>query len=289
MHEEVSYNRLSLFQVAADNYADNGFTRYAYGNTSEVVFDDEVPEHDTTGYASESDRGIALTGDAPWVMLYANSRSDGSLPENLANVGYVVRAYSAQIGDETVTTPHINIVRTRNGGYSQMAFELGVPDDASARVLPAGSVITATVEYLVPPADKSAYYGQSDYLTAMPEADFATPAMMRTLAEGNQLDVNVSVGTLLRTYPVELEASTSTTAVQFTLTGGLGYTPVTIHGLARPDGWRLEQNSEGTWERVNQAVEGNDYWQAYDDPASESFDLVFNLHNRAPTEYRLVR
>ena len=33
----------------------------------------------------------------------------------------------------------------------------------------------------------------------------------------------------------------------------------------------------------------NDYWQAYDDVASGSFDLVFNLHNRGTNEYRLVR
>jgi hypothetical protein len=79
------------------------------------------------------------------------------------------------------------------------------------------------------------------------------------------------------------------TAVQFTLTGGLGYTPVTIHGLSRPDGWMLEQLVEGSWERVDQSVEGNDYWQAYDNAAAGVFDLVFNLHNRETTEYRLVR
>ena len=79
------------------------------------------------------------------------------------------------------------------------------------------------------------------------------------------------------------------TAAQFTLTGGLGYTPVTIHGLARPDGWMLEQLVKGSWERVDQSVEGNDYWQAYDNTATASFDLTFNLHNPETTEYRLVR
>ena len=71
--------------------------------------------------------------------------------------------------------------------------------------------------------------------------------------------------------------------------GGLGYTPLTIHGLARPDGWRLEMATDGTWERVSQEVEGNDYWQAYEDVETGRFDLIFNLHNRGSSEYRLVR
>ena len=113
--------------------------------------------------------------------------------------------------------------------------------------------------------------------------------MMRMLAADNHLEVEASVGTLVRSQPVEVQAVDDTTAVQFTLTGGLGYIPVTIHGLARPDGWRLEQRFGDVWERVDQSVEGNDYWQAYDDAASGTFELVFNVFNQGTTEYRLVR
>jgi len=288
-HEDVTYDRLALFQMASDRYGDNGFTRYAYGNASEVVFDEAVPAHNTTGYASTADRGISLDGDAPWVMLYDSTHTSGNLPEHLANVAFVVRDYKAKLGDTEVTTPHINIVRTNNGGWSQMSFELGVPYDAENRVIPAGSVITATVEYLVPPADKSAYYGGSDYLLEMPAASYQSTNMALALAAGNQLEVLPFVGTLARTYPLEFSASPGPTAVRFTLTGGLGYTPLTIRGLARPDGWRLEQRVGSAWELVDQAVEGNDYWQANDDAATGTFDLIFNVHNRGTHQYRLVR
>ncbi len=112
---------------------------------------------------------------------------------------------------------------------------------------------------------------------------------MRTLAADNMLEVSATVGTLVRTHPVELAASPEGTAAQFTLTGGLGYTPVSIHGLARPDGWQLERYVDGAWEDLGQEVEGNDYWQAYDDAATGTFTLVFNVHNRGTNEYRLVR
>jgi hypothetical protein len=48
-------------------------------------------------------------------------------------------------------------------------------------------------------------------------------------------------------------------------------------------------SSPKSQERVDQEVDGNDYWQAYDDAASGRFDLIFNVHNRGTNEYRLVR
>jgi dienelactone hydrolase len=299
-HDDVPYERLALFQVASDRYADNGFTRYAYGNASEVLFDELISDHRSASYPSDEQRGIPLTGAAPWVMLYNSVHSSGSLPEHLANVAFVIRDYRAQLGDQLITTPHININRTYNGGWSQMAFELGLPNDnlPSARLVPAGSMIEATVEYLIPPADKASYYGESDYLSAMPAERFQSTQMVLTLARDNQLEVTPYVGTLTRTYPIELNAAPGATAARFVLSGGLGYTPLTIHGLARPDGWRLErfeplestgEGESGSWVRVDQSVKGNDFWQAYEDPSSGSYDLIFNLHNRGRHQYRLVR
>ena len=287
--EEASYDRLALFQMAADRYGDNDFSRHAYGNADVVLFDAEVPNHKTTGYASASDRGIPLTGDAPWVMLYDNLRTGDALPERLANVAFVVRDYQALIGGTETRTPHINIWRTYNAKFSQMSFELGLPFDPDNTLIPAGSTLKATIEYLVPPSDKGTYYGESDWLTAHPADSFQSTDMALRLASGNQLEVTPTTGTLIRTYPVELYAAPGGTAVEFTLSGGLGYTPVTITGLARPEGWRLEENVDGAWAEIDQAVEGNDYWQAYDDPSTHTYTLVFNVHNRGTREYRLIR
>jgi hypothetical protein len=286
--EDVTYDRLALFQVAADRYGDNGFTRYAYGNEEELIFDGEISDHGTSGYASESARGISVDGEAPWVMLYQNTLTSGSLPEHLANIGFVVRDYRADIGGVVTTAPVLNLVQTYNS-YSQMAFELGVPYDASSPVVPAGSVVTATVEYLVPPADKSTYYGESDWLTEMGSESYQSTDMLRTIAQKNHIEVSAAMGSVRRSHPVELDAANDETAVEFTLTGGLGYVPVTIHGLSRPDGWTLEQEVDGSWQTVDQSVEGSDYWQAYDDVESGSFDLIFNLPNRDTGTYRLVR
>ena len=115
----------------------------------------------------------------------------------------------------------MNIVRTYNGGWSQMGFELGIPYASGATTIPAGSTIRATVEYLVPPADKDAYFGEADYLVEMPADDYQSTDMMWTLAADNHLEVTADVGEVLRVHPVELSASDDTTAVEFTLSGGL--------------------------------------------------------------------
>lgn len=139
------------------------------------------------------------------------------------------------------------------------------------------------------PSDKDAYYGESDHLLATPAEDYDTTEMMRALAEGNRLTVSATVGTLTRSQPVEITAAEGATAAELTLGGGLGYTPLTFHGLVRPDGWRLEQEVEGAWERVDQSVEGNDYWQSYEDASAGTWDLVFNVQNEGERRYRLVR
>lgn len=251
-----------------------------------------------TGYVNDDLRGIPLTGEAPWVMLYSNEKEDANLPEKYANIGFIVRDFHANIGGTVINTPHINIHRTRNGQI-QTAYELGLPHEVGSpwcgaacegetRMIPAGSTVQATIEYLVMPADKSRYYGESDYLTALPAQSYQSTDMALALAAGNQIDVETTVGQLERTYPVEIQSEAGILAAEFTITGGLGYLPVTIKGLSRHDGWRLEQLVNGAWEGVDQAVHGNDYWQTRYDGAVGSYELTFNVPNRGAQTYRLV-
>ena len=146
-------------------------------------------------------------------------------------------------------------------------------------------LLTASLEYLIPPSDKAAYYGISDYLTELPAESFQSTEMMLKLAENNKLILDCTIGTVIQAQPPELQAETGNTAVEFTLTGGLGYTPITVHGLSQPNGWQLQQNGVP----VNQAVEGNDYWQAYSNADTGTFSLFYNVQNRGTNTYRLIR
>ena len=297
--EDVAYDRLAFFQVAADNYGDNGFAGYAWGNADTVAMVGAVPDHRTTGYASDADRGIPLDGTAPWVMLYDNQRDWDSLPEHYADIGFVVRHFEANIGGTVVTTPHINLNRTYNGGASQLALELGLPhEDGSpwcgaacegqTRFIPAGSRVRATVEYLVPPADKSRYYGESAWLLDLPDAAWRSPEMMRILARDNDVAVEVSVGTLVRPLPIEVQAAEGAVAADLRRTGGLGYTPLTVHGLPRHDGWTLQVEGEAGWEAVDVSVVDNDGWQAVQDPDAGTWSLTWSVAAGVGEHLRVV-
>jgi hypothetical protein len=298
---DVSYSRLAFFQMAADKYSDNRFTRYAYGNAAGVLFDGVVPDHRTTGYPDEASRGIAITGKAPWAMLYAADPTLGdTLAEELADVGFVVREFDANIGGTVLRVPSFNLRRTNNR-FSQMAFELGLPNEAGSpwcgapcqgrtRFIPAGSTVHATIEYLVPPAVQAKYYGSSTYLRSLLPTAFRSTGMMLEQASGGDIDVVATVGTVRRLHPPEIEAGAGPTAAAFILTGGRGLVPVTIRGLNRHDGWRLEKRAidEAVWSVVDQSVLGNDFWQASLDPVDGRYALTFNVANAGTTAYRLV-
>ncbi len=285
-HEDVRYDRLAFFQMAADRYGDNDFAHVAWGSADGVVEDREILDHRATGYADVAERGIPLVGPSPWVMLYDNRRLDGAPPEHFADVAYVVRDFEARIGGQVVEVPHLSLNRTFNR-YSQYGLELGLPYEPDA-VIPAGSVVRATVEYLVPPADKAVYYGASDWLASLPADAWRTPAMAVRLASGGALAVDAAVGAVRRVHPVEVDAEAASVAAEVTLSGGLGYVPITFHGLPRHDGWRLEVASGPVWTPLDQSVHGNDYWQASRDDATGTWSLTFNVPNGGERRYRLV-
>ena len=50
-------------------------------------------------------------------MLYNNLRTGDDLPENLANVGFIVRDYEITIGDDIVTPTSTSSAPTMEGGH----------------------------------------------------------------------------------------------------------------------------------------------------------------------------
>ena len=297
---DVEYDRLGFFQIAADNYSDNLFANFAWGDATHVEENRSVDDHMTTGYSSDDDRGIPLTGESPWVMLYDNERTGDSLPERYANTGYVVRNFRADIGGTVITTPHINLRRTYNQSMSQYGFELGLPDETGSpwcgdacggqsRFVPAGSSVSATIEYLVPPADASRYYGESAHLLALPAESWNSTAMMLSLASGNHMEVETFTGTLLQNPPIEIRTVLGQVAADIRITGGLAYTPLTFHGLERHEGWRLEREISGVWETVDQSVHGKDFAQVDYDSDSSTWSVTVAVPIDGGGRFRLLR
>ena len=170
-----------------------------------------------------------------------------------------------------------------------MAFELGVPFDSSDVLIEAGSTIDAVVEYVVVPHDISLYYGPSVDLSNVDPSLFGTTNIMEYLASQNSINVIATIGTLEQVQPTVITGVVDEVAAQFELEGGFGYSPITIQGLFRADGWQLQFLDNGVWSDVDQSVHGNDYWQTHWDEVSSTYALTFSIDTDVPTEFRLVR
>jgi len=69
--------------------------------------------------------------------------------------------------------------------------------------------------------------------------------------------------------------------------------PLTFTNLPDPSSYSLEKLENGQWEKVDQSVHGNDYYQAYYDAPFGTYELTFNVeHTGDPSasyQYRLVK
>jgi hypothetical protein len=96
--------------------------------------------------------------------------------------------------------------------------------------------------------------------------------MIQREAVGNDRKITMTKGDLRRCYP-DVRIATSQGAAEFTISGGLGYVPMTFTGLASPSGHVLSVDGAP----LHQAVHGNDFWQTDYDPESATWSLTYNV------------
>ena len=60
---------------------------------------------------------------------------------------------------------------------------------------------------------------------------------------------------------------------EITIKGGLGYLPVTFTGLTAASGYAILVDGQ----RLNQSVQGNDFWQTDHDVATQRWQQTYNL------------
>ena len=171
-------------------------------------------------------------------------------------------------------------------GSDSSSVDILPPPDVK-RLLP-GDYIEATFEQAIMPQFARDYYGPNANLKAALEKDENTWRMIQREAVGNDVAVKVSQGTLERVLPARVRAAGN--RAQFTLTGGLGYVPVTISGLTDYRKPVLEmREGSGAWKVVNQAVHGADFWQADYNAASKTWDITYTVPLDTPGDARVMR
>lgn len=281
--KDTTFDRLSLYSLGADNYNGVRFTELAYGDESGQAGTLTVPEQ---GHKSEYlKQYVDMPGKNVWVSQYG-------FDESMANSdkGMVIRDYHAELNGKTYDTPTLSFYITNNY-CTNLSAELSLPEEiAKTGKVEAGSKVSGTVEYLIVPRAKSEYIGTSPYIKSLDENAFGCGEILRRYAADNAITASASVGEVTSAYPVRVRTASGSTAAEVTITGGIGYVPVTFEGLDSYSGWRLFKVTEVGEEMVDQSVKGNDYWQVYRNPDTDTYDISFNVFQIGETAtYRLKK
>lgn len=279
VREPVDFSRLVLFQCGSDDYSYTGERKFAWGDEKGLVKEWETQ----WGGALYRTPRFALEGRIPWISMHeAVSRAVGE--EAWANRGVVIRSWDAQLGGK----PAGPWAAERGAKVRQVETSLMdiLPPPDVTRLQP-GDYVDAVVEHVVMPQFADDYYGPNRALSEALENGENTWKMIHREAVGNDLQVEIGRGTLLRQRPITIRSKEN--RAEFTVTGGLGYVPVTIAGLTTYRDPVLEMNAAGVWKPVDQSVHGKDYWQTDFDSTMDTWEITYSVPLDSPGDKREKR
>lgn len=297
--KDTEFSRMVFYQFGADQYNVGIYDRMAVGNDDGTTsfeingkkYSGEfaLPKSTENKYLdSDKMQRLEIGGKGMWFSFLGGQHR----PEEQgagANKVLTLQNYHAVINGKTYDKPAFNI-RTTNTIYEGALIEL-CPTADVGNMIKAGSVVSGVVEFINLPAEKADYYGPSTVLKNYPESDFNTWKLSHLYATQSKTTVTASIGKVLKTAPVEVEAiEKGSTICDFTITGGIGYVPITIKGVPTYSGWQLQINKNGKWENIDQSIHGNDYWQAWYDAENGKYELTYNVPHDGSgkaVEYRL--
>jgi hypothetical protein len=103
---------------------------------------------------------------------------------------------------------------------------------------------------------------------------------------GNDLDISMTKGRLEHAYPIRIHAPDG---AEFSVTGGLGYVPMTFNGLPNYRRYILENKVNNLWVEVNQSVHEHDFWQTDYDTKTGTWEITYTVPLDHPNDSRMIR
>jgi hypothetical protein len=271
----VAFSRLAFCQMPSDYYNDMKYGKTAVGNTDGMISEWAVK----TGSWKYDRKATPVPGRHPWVSLH-DVLPDEKVTQ--AARGLIVRKWDAVLGSKKCAEPHLSTYMTEwHKTNFRVAAELSPPPRLKS--LRPGDYVDADIELVVLPSKTGIYYGpNSDFVVAM-ETDANTWKMIHREAAGNDLDIHMIEGKLLKNYPIDISLSGRQQA-RFSVSGGVGYVPVTFSGLKGPKGFVLYRASGGKIKAEDQSVNGNDFWQTDYDAVGGTWSRTYNVNLDSPTK-----
>ncbi len=280
IRRRVEFSRLALFQLGSDYYNEPAAPLVAWGSADGLAAEERPkPEPGARLLPAWEARG-----EAPWISLHGEARADGER-NGQSSRGLVVREWRAVIGGQPVPAPFFAALGSR-GSRARLAAEIVPPPDVTA--LAPGDRIEMLIELLALPLTAERYYGPDTELRTALAANANTWRMVHREAAGNRPVLVLADGSEARGWPLTVPVGEAREA-GFTLRGGLGWIPVRLSGLNRPDAAELFRTNRTGRTRVVQGYATRAFWQSDYDTATGQWSITYNLPATAtPTGYVAV-
>ena len=265
----VAFSRLAFCQMPSDYYNDMKYRKTAIGDVDGMTSQWPV----RTGSWQYDRRSLPMPGRHPWVSLH-DIAPDEKVTQ--AARGLIVRKWNAVLGSKKCAEPHLSTYMTEwHRNNLRVAAEISPPP--GLKRLNPGDYVDTDIELVVLPSKAGIYYGPNSSLVAALERDANTWKMIHREAAGNDLRISIKEGNLAKSYPVEISLSAGQRA-QFSVTGGVGYVPVTFTGLKDCTGFKLYRDLGGKMKAEDQSINGNDFWQTDYDTVSRTWSITYNIN-----------
>jgi len=266
VNSNLTFSRFVFYQQAADTYNyNNGATR-AYGDATNAT----PLRQWTATFGGNMNVGtpVALTGPMPWLMTLDSPAEAGY---TAANHGFVIRSWKSRINGVSNVPPYV-VERAVTGAS---LFDIVPPPGVTS--LQAGDFLEAEIVRFYVPKYASDYYGpNASFRQALTNYQNNYQLALRE-SRGNNLSVSVQAGSFVQTYPT-IKIGVTNDFAQFSVTGGLdSYVPVTFTGISTYQNPVVEEWVGNSWSVINQAVNGNDFWQTDYNSATRSWEITYNL------------
>lgn len=261
----ADFSRFVIFQVGSDTYNHTRENRLAVGHLEGLV--NEWPAQ--VGGNTYKTEPIQLEGQMPWVSLHGGDPEEREKGGALANRGFIVRSWKAKLGGRE-TGPWVAERGVSRHGKDSSIIDL-VPPPGVTRLEP-GDYVEATIEYVVIPRIAADYYGPNKPLREFLASTHNTWKPVHREVAGNRREVQTKQGVLERRFP-DVRVKSVDGKAEFSLSGGLGYVPITLTGLQSADGHTLMVNGQA----LDQGVHGRDFWQTDYDEVTKTWSRTYNV------------
>jgi hypothetical protein len=246
---------------------------FAYGNAAGLLANAAVSETLQRGDFLVEQK--TLEGAAPWWVSFPGAHPSGNDGKGNGYRALVIRGYRATFGGKTYTQPSISAPVHQTNKDASPNLDLLLTAPAGVTSFMPGDTIEMDLEWITLHREADDYYGPNEaYRTHLTEHPSSWKTTYRE-AIGNDLKVQVQGGSLLKAYPIKIQAQADPITVQ--IEGGVGYVPIRFEGLPSATGYQLYQVINGQAQALDQSVHGNDFWQTDYDTATNRYSRVYNL------------